>query len=198
MVHWPGDAPFERTETESITKGAAASVSEIRASVHIGTHVDAPLHYLPGAAAVDSMPIVATCGRARVIAISDPELIRVEELTTHHIAKHERVLFKTVNSDLCWKDSEFHKNFVHIPKSTAKYLVECGVQSVGMDYLSVGGFEGECTETHRILLSAGIWIIEGLQLARVEPGEYELFCLPLKIVGSEGAPARAVLRKLVL
>ncbi len=198
MVHWPGDAPFERRYTESIANGAEANVSEISGSAHSGTHVDAPLHYLSGARGIDTIPISATIGRARVIAIRDPELIRRSELEPHRIAKHERVLFKTRNSTQCWKTDQFQKKFVHIPEDTAGYLVECGVETVGVDYLSVGGFESDGAQTHKVLLSAGVCIIEGLNLERVEPGEYELVCLPLKIVGSDGAPARAVLRKLVL
>jgi arylformamidase len=144
------------------------------------------------------MPITATIGRARVISIRDEESIRVRELESHGLAKGERVLFKTRNSEQCWKTDRFQKKFVHIPKDTAQYLAERRVQTVGIDYLSVGGFETDGAETHRILLAAGIWILEGLNLAHVEAGEYELVCLPLKIVGSDGAPARAVLRKLVL
>ena len=198
MVHWPGDAAFDRRYTESIANGAEANVSEISGSAHTGTHVDAPLHYLPGAPGIDTIPISATVGRARVIAIRDPELVRSSELEPHRIARQERVLFKTRNSTQCWKTDQFQKKFVHIPKETAGYLAECGVAVVGVDYLSVGGFDSDGAETHRILLAAGVCIIEGLNLEGVEPGEYELLCLPLKIVGSDGAPARAVLRKLVL
>lgn len=194
MVHWPGDAPFELRRTESISNGAEANVSEIRTTAHIGTHVDAPLHYFPDAAPIDSMPIAATCGRARVIAIRDPNLIRVEELQQHNIGRHERLLFKTINSERCGDTAAFETSFVHVPRTTANYLAGRGVQCVGVDYLSIGGAGADCAETHRILLRAGVWIIEGLRLAQVVPGEYELFCLPLKLQGSDGAPARAVLR----
>lgn len=198
MAHWPGDAPFERADTESMAKGAEANVSEIRGSAHIGTHMDAPLHYLPDGPGIDAMPIAAAVGRARVISIQDEELIRVKELESYGLAKSERVLFKTRNSERCWKTDQFQQKFIYIPKDTARYLAGRRIQTVGIDYLSVGGFETDGAETHRILLAAGIWIIEGLNLARVEAGEYELICLPLKIAGSDGAPARAVLRKLVL
>ena len=198
MVHWPGDAPFDRRSTESIAGGAEANVSEISGSAHTGTHVDAPHHFIEAGSTIDAMPLAATLGRARVIEIRDPELIRGTELRGHAVQKHDRILFKTRNSSRCWKSDDFQKTFVHIPKETAAYLAECGVMTVGIDYLSVGGFESDGAETHRILLAAGIWIIEGLNLEHVAPGEYELVCLPLKIVGSDGAPARAVLRKLVL
>ena len=108
------------------------------------------------------------------------------------------MLFKTRNSEHCWKTDHFQKKYIYIDPEAARYLAERGVQTVGVDYLSVGGFETAAPETHRILLKAGIWIIEGLMLEHVEPGEYELVCLPLKIIGGDGAPARAVLRKLTL
>jgi arylformamidase len=147
---------------------------------------------------METMPIEASIGRARVIEIRDPEMIRVSELEPHRLSKGERVLFKTRNSTHAWKSDRFQENYVFIPPDSARYLAAQGIQTVGVDYLSVGGFQSGGPETHRILLEAGIWIIEGLYLEHVEPGEYELVCLPLKIIGGDGAPARAVLRKLVL
>jgi len=197
-VHWPGDARFERSMTLTLAQGEACNLSEIRCSAHTGTHMDAPLHFLEGAESIDTMPIDATVGRARVIEIHDPRLIRIAELEPHRPAKGDRLLFKTANSRECCKTSEFHKDFVHIPPDTARHLADIGVRTVGVDYLSVGPGESAGAETHRILLRAGIWIIEGLNLEHVAAGDYELICLPLKITGSDGAPARAVLRKLVL
>jgi arylformamidase len=198
MVVWPGDAPFERSPTLQIAAGAQCNLSQISTSVHIGTHMDAPLHYLAGAAGIESLSIPATIGRARVIEIRDPEAIRATELAPHRIVKGERILFKTANSGRCWKTDQFVTNFVYVEPEAARYLVHSGVRTVGVDYLSVGAFGDSGPETHRILLEAGVWIIEGLQLEHVDPGHYELVCLPLKIIGSDGAPARAVLRKLVL
>jgi len=194
MVHWPGDAPFNRTQTLHIAKGDECNLSQISSSAHVGTHMDAPRHFLKDGHGIETMPVDATIGPARVIAIHDPDLIRIAELEPHQLKRGERVLFKTRNSSHVWKTSEFQKKFVHIPQDTARYLGKCGVQTVGVDYLSVGGFETDSAETHQALLEAGIWIIEGLNLEHVEPGNYELICLPLKLVGSDGAPARAVLR----
>ena len=196
MVVWPGDAPFERSSTLEIANGNPCNLSQISTTAHVGTHMDAPRHYLPGAAGMETMPIAAAVGPARVIEIADPEVIRASELEPYRLAKGERVLFKTRNSERCWKTDHFQKKYIYIEPQTAHYLAERGVQTVGVDYLSVGGFESGGPETHRILLQAGIWIIEGLVLQNVEPGEYELVCLPLKIIGGDGAPARAVLRKL--
>jgi arylformamidase len=198
MVTWPGDAPFERTSTLEMANGDQCNLSKISTTAHIGTHMDAPRHYLDGAAGIETMPIAASIGRARVIEIQDPEAIRTSELERRHLAKGERVLFKTRNSGSCWKTDHFQEKYIYIQPEAAHFLAEIGIQTVGVDYLSVGGFQSGGPETHRILLQAGIWIIEGLNLEHVEPGEYELICLPLKIIGGDGAPARAVLRKLTL
>ena len=131
---------------------------------------------------------------ARVIAISHPDAITAAELAKYDPQAGERLLFKTTNSKTHWKTSEFLKRYVHINAEAARFLADRRVRCVGVDYLSVGAIEGDGVETHRILLSAGIWIIEGLNLEHVDPGNYELVCLPLKIVGGDGAPARAVLR----
>lgn len=195
MVYWPGDAPFDRLQTLHIAKGDVCNLSQLSTSAHIGTHMDAPRHFLAHGQGMETMPIAATIGPARVIAIHDPELIRVRELEPHRLGRGERVLFKTRNSEHHWKTDVFQEKFVHIPEETARYLGACGVRTVGVDYLSVGGYRTDSAETHRALLEAGIWIIEGLNLENVEPGDYELVCLPLKIAGGDGAPARAVLRK---
>lgn len=196
MVNWPGDAPFERSSTLQIANGDPCNLSQISTTAHIGTHMDAPRHYLVGAAGMEGVPIAASIGPARVIEIRDPEAIRISELEPHNLAKGERVLFKTGNSSRCWKTDHFLKKYIYIEPQTAQYLAKCGIQTVGVDYLSVGGFDSGGPETHRILLQAGIWIIEGLMLEHVEPGAYELVCLPLRIIGGDGAPARAVLRKI--
>jgi arylformamidase len=198
MVTWPGDADFDRTSTLQMAQGDPCNLSQISTTAHIGTHMDAPRHFLAGGSGMETMPIAATMGRARVIEIGDPEAIRTSELEPHHLAKGERILFKTRNSQHCWKTDQFQEKYVYIEPETARYLAGRGIQTIGVDYLSVGGFKSGGPETHRILLGAGIWIIEGLDLEHVEPGEYELFCLPLKIIGGDGAPARAVLRKLTL
>ncbi len=195
MVHWPGDRPFHRVETLHLASGDPCNLSEFSASAHTGTHMDAPRHYLPDGAGIESFPVSAGVGPARVIAIHDAEAIGVEELKPYRLAKGERVLFKTRNSLQAWSASTFQERFVHIPAKTAEYLADCAIQTVGVDYLSVGGYEIDGPETHRALLKAGIWIIEGLNLKDVEPGDYELICLPLKLLGSDGAPARAILRR---
>ena len=135
-------------------------------------------------------------GVARVIPIRDRESIQVEELRAHFLQPGERVLFKTYNSEHCWDTDEFVEDFVYLSAPAAEHLVERKVGLVGIDYLSVGGFQADGVETHQALLNAGVWVIEGLDLRQVQPGPVELICLPLKIAGGDGAPARALVRQL--
>jgi arylformamidase len=156
--------------------------------------MDAPLHYVAGGRGLDEMPADVTIGLARVIGIRDREVIRPEELSKHRIRRGERILFRTRNSMRCWKADAFIEDFVYISADAARYLAGRGVRLVGVDYLSVGGFKNDGSATHRELLQAGIWIIEGLNLERVRPGPYQLVCLPLRVAHSDGAPARALVR----
>lgn len=192
---WPGDTPYHRTVISDMERdGTEYNLSAITMSCHVGTHMDSPLHFLAGAPGMETMPLDATLGEARVIEIRDPELITVDELRPYGISRGERLLFKTANSLRQWKTREFLEEYVHIPAATAQYLVDCGVRTVGIDALSVGGFKTDGGDCHRILLGGGVWIIEWLDLSGVAPGRYELACLPLKLVGAEGAPARAAIR----
>lgn len=196
MVHWPGDPEFHIERAEDQEKGDTATVSRMTLGVHTGTHMDAPLHFIRGARSIDTMPLDATVGAARVIPIRDTKSIQVEELTGHKISRGERILFKTANSNTLWNSDRFDETFVYISHEAARYLAQCGVRTVGVDYLSVGGFREDGTETHQTLLGAGIWIVEGLNLKEVEPGDYDFVCLPLRLIGAEGAPARAILRSI--
>lgn len=196
MAHWPDNPPVRIERILDLEKGDAATVSKLSLGAHTGTHMDAPAHFLPHGAGIDALPLAATLGPARVIVISDGESIKRHELEQHAIQRGERVLFKTRNSARCWQTDEFVEDFVYITAEAALYLVEVGVRTVGVDYLSVGGFTRDGEATHRALLSANVCIIEGLNLSQVEPGEYELICLPLRIRDADGAPARAVLRML--
>ena len=194
MVHWPDNPPVSIERMMDIDRGDTANVSKLSMGVHTGTHMDAPVHFFPGGKGIDTMPLAATIGLARVIEIHDPESIKPDELHMYQIKSGERILFKTRNSTRCWQSDDFVKDFVYISHEAAQYLAAQQVQTVGVDYLSVGGFFKDGVETHHALLSAGIWIIEGLNLSSVRAGTYELICLPLKIERSDGAPSRAVLR----
>jgi len=193
MVRWLGDPAVRLERLSDRERGDAVTVSLFSGSVHTGTHIDAPMHYLGGAPGIDRMPFEATVGVARVIAIRDKESIKADELRRHRIRRGQRLLFKTINSSRCWKSNKFVKDFVHLSHEGAEYLVERNVRTVGIDYLSIGRFSGD-GDVHILLLGAGIYIIEGLNLAHVKAGSYDLICLPLRLADTEGSPARAILR----
>ena len=194
MVHWPDNPPVQIERALSIERGDAANVSEIAMGAHTGTHMDGPIHFVREGRGLDEMPLEATIGRARVIEVGDPESVKPEELDPHGLRRNERILFKTQNSARRWSTEDFMEDFVYVSQEAARYLADRGIRTVGVDYLSVGGFRKDGEETHRALLEAGIWVIEGLDLSEVEAGEYELVCLPIKIERTDGAPARAILR----
>jgi arylformamidase len=194
MVSWPGDPPARISHAKDMERGDPCTVSLLEMGAHTGTHMDAPAHFVRGGIGIDGMPVDAAIGAARVVPIRDRELIKRDELVGHRIRRGERALFKTRNSDHCWDTDSFFEDFVYLSATAAQYLVERQVGLVGVDYLSVGGFRADGVETHQILLKAGIWIIEGLNLKRVRPGRVQLVCLPLKIAGGDGAPARALVR----
>ena len=196
MVHWPGDPPVRVQRVKQIGRGSSSNLSLLSMGSHTGTHMDAPGHFLRSGRTIDQLPLPSVIGPARVIAIRHPRWIGVEELRPHRIQRAERILFKTRNSSRCWKGDSFVKEFVHISEEAARFLAVRGIRCVGVDYLSVGGYKQDGALVHRILLGAGVWIIEGLNLSKVQPGRYELICLPLRIWHGDGAPARAILRPL--
>jgi arylformamidase len=194
MPHWPGNPPIVLERTMDIGRGDECNVSHLAMGVHSGTHMDGPVHFVHGAAGLDEMPLEATMGEARVIEIEDPQQVTVDELRGHRLGSGERILFRTINSIRCWRTEAFVEDFVYISEPAAVHLAEAGVQTVGIDYLSVGGYHADGARIHRILLDAGIWIIEGLDLSPVRAGRYDMICLPVKLHASDGAPARAILR----
>ncbi len=195
MVHWPGDPVIRVERVKELSRGDDCTLSALSMGAHSGTHMDAPSHFLRGAPDLDSLSLEATVGRARVLAIRNPEEITPGELRQNRIRRGERLLFKTRNSARCWKSGAFVKDFVYISAAAARLLAEREVALVGIDYLSVGGFSRDGRETHEILLRAGIWIVEGLDLSRARPGPVDFVCLPIRIAEGEGAPARAILRE---
>jgi arylformamidase len=194
MPHWPDNPPIVLERVLDIGRGDACNVSRLAMGVHSGTHIDGPVHFFPEAVGLDEMPLTATMGEARVIEISHPGEITAEELQKHEPRPGERVLFRTSNSARCWQADSFVEDFVGISEQAAMLLAETRVRAVGVGYLSVGGYHADGARIHKILLQAGIWIIEGLDLSPVMGGRYEMICLPVKIQGSDGAPARAILR----
>ncbi|PKL63230.1 MAG: arylformamidase [Methanomicrobiales archaeon HGW-Methanomicrobiales-2] len=196
MVTWPGDPPVRISHALSMERGDPSTVSLLEMGAHTGTHMDAPAHFVRGGTGIGDIPLDASMGPARVIPIRDRTSIQPDELAEHSIQRGERVLFKTHNSEHCWDTDTFVEDFVYVSEAAAEYLVERQVRLIGVDYLSVGGFHADGVKIHRTLLNAGIWIIEGLNLKQVPPGQVDLVCLPLKILGGDGAPARALVRSL--
>src|SRR5262245_14568291 len=194
MLDYPGDPRVAVNQTTHVDRGRPATVSHLSLGVHTGTHVDAPVHFIGGATGVDEFSIDAMIGPARVIELRDKEVCTAQDLAAYDIRAGERLLLRTNNSHRCWNVDSFVEDYAHIDTSAARMLAELRVRMVGIDYLSIGrGDEGP--EVHRILLGAGIVIIEGLNLSRVDAGIYDVVCLPLKIIGGDGAPARVAVRR---
>jgi arylformamidase len=192
---WPGDPGLRLEQYESIDKGALYNATRMSSSVHLGTHVDAPRHFLKEGSTVEQLPLEILTGPCYVTQLPDGiEAITSEVLDRTEITSDmKRVLFGTSNSHYWAKgESKFQTDFVAITEDGAEWLVEHGIQLVGVDYLSVAPYS-ESIPTHTVLLKAGVVIVEGLNLANIMRGFYDLYCLPLKIVGSDGAPARAIL-----
>jgi arylformamidase len=155
--------------------------------------VDGPVHFLLHGAGVDAIPLDRLIGPARVLDLGETDSIRLDHLESAELRAGERVLFKTGNSQH-WGEKRFRSDYTYLSSDAARYLVERGVWTVGIDYLSIGDMH--CgAETHRILLGAGVCIIEGLDLSRIEEGLYDLICLPMRLEGLDGAPARVVMRR---
>lgn len=192
MVRYPGDPAIDVSCNFGQDPDGPV-VSYVSLCVHAGTHVDAPLHYRPNAKSIDLMPPTAMIGPARVIGITDPHVVSVQELEGQRISPGERILFKTQNSSL-WQLDFFVEEYVYLSTDGAAFLAEKGILAVGIDYLSIGGFHKNEQVVHRTLLEAGVWIIEGVDLSGIEPGAYDLVCMPLRIRGAEAAPARVMVR----
>ena len=189
MVHWPDNLGVTVGRTLSQDRGDAANVTELHLSAHTGTHVDAPLHFTTGAGDTTTLDLGQLMGLARVVAIQDPKSISLAEVQAIAIQAGDRLLFKTRISGSEWSTEPFKPDFVALDGDAARHLRDAGVVTVGVDYLSVGK-----AAAHHALLDAGICVIEGLALQHIEPGNYDMLCLPLLIVGSDGAPARVLLR----
>jgi len=191
---FPGNPEFELQAVKRIAEGGSSNVSRLVLGTHTGTHVDAPWHFFDDGAGADTLPLELLIGRARVIQSSRRGGIGREDLAEAGLREDIRVLLKTANSGF-WNGQPFREDYAHLTESGARYLVEQGVKVVGIDYLSIEEFKKPGAPAHRALLSAGVIVIEGLNLADAEAGAYEMYCLPLRIAGGDGAPARVVLKR---
>lgn len=194
LASYPGNTPYTLEPIKRIARGDSSNVSTLHMSAHSGTHVDAPRHFFDDGPGAEGLPLEMLCGRARVIELTTRKAITADDLAQRDLSEDVRVLIKTHNSRL-WGTPEFQRDFIGVAESGAKYLVEHGIKVVGVDYLSVEAFKAPGAPAHHVLLGSGTIVIEGLNLRDIEPGIYELLCLPLLAVGSDGAPARVVLRR---
>ncbi len=191
---WPGDPKPELSWIGRISAGDLSNITEINIGAHTGTHIDAPLHFLPDGGTLDSIALSTLVGEAQVLEVPENvTLITAEVLSMLEEIRCERVLLKTRNSHF-WAGSggEFRQDFTALDASAAEYLVRHGVRLVGIDYLSIAPFE-DPTPTHKLLLQEQVVILESINLSGVTAGTYQLVCLPMKLTGREAAPARAVL-----
>ncbi len=191
---WPGDPPVKIERVAKIEEGANSNLSRMSMGVHTGTHVDAPLHFLTGGNGVESLPLNILIGRAYVLNLPDADIITASVLQQSSIpTETNRLIIKTRNSQyLAHKDPVFRTGFVGISADGAEFLVGLGIKLIGIDYLSVAPYK-QSRPTHEILLKSDVVIVEGLDLSNITQGQYTLYCLPLKIAGCDGAPARAIL-----
>ncbi|MDX8430422.1 MAG: cyclase family protein [Candidatus Algichlamydia australiensis] len=193
---WPGSKQPEFDQVLNIKNGDPVNVTNMSMSVHTGTHVDAPCHFVKEGASVEELPLDILTGEAVVIELLDHSTLTKKILQNAQIPpKTSRLLIKTRNSDH-WKrePTEFDQTFVALSLEGAKFLVERGIQLIGVDYLSVATFN-ELASVHKLLFEASVVVVEGLDLSKIAPGKYNFCCLPLKIAGADGAPARAILSK---
>lgn len=193
LATWPGERFWELVPVHRMDQGGPCNLTRIRLTLHTGTHVDAPWHFGMSPRTVESTPLDQMITPARVIDLTHIEhVIRRADLEGR-IEGARAVLCRTRNSGDLARDEPFDMDFVHLDEDAARYLVECGVRTIGVDYLSVESYHAPEPVVHRVLLGADVFIVEGLDLSAAAPGEYLLVVLPLKVAGGDGAPARAVL-----
>jgi arylformamidase len=183
------------TKFLSLEKGAPLNVTELSMPCHAGTHVDAPKHFFDDKPGVDALPLDLLIGRARVIDVPVRGGITEAHLSPAGLREDLRVLLRTPNSRLWSTNDGFHEDYTYLAESGARYLVDQGVKVVGIDYLSVEQFHKAGAPAHHALLGNNVVIIEALDLSQAEAGHYEMYCLPLRIEGADGAPARVVLKR---
>jgi arylformamidase len=192
MLAYPGDPPFALEPLQRLGE-APFRLSRLSMATHSGTHVDAPAHFVAGGSTVDQLPLEILMGKARVAEVGVRERVDRGDLEALDLRDDLRVLLKTRMSGQMLKPG-YQEDHVYLSEDAALYLAQAGIKLVGFDYLSIDRFGSADFPAHHALLGAGVVVVEGLDLSGVEPGEYEMACLPLRVAGGDGAPARVVLR----
>lgn len=193
MHIYPGDPGIKVESALSIDRGDSSNVTRYCLGSHTGTHIDAPYHFLKDGKRLSEIPLNLLIGRTLVIEVTSAK-IDVDTLKGVNLGEHVRLLFKTRNSYF-WSSERFVEEYVYVTPAAAEVLVESGIKLVGIDYLSIEKFGSVDFATHKTLLGSGTVIIEGLNMSEIEPGDYEMICLPLKVCEGDGAPARVILRR---
>ncbi len=194
VVVWPSDPPFHIERRRTIEKDGA-NVSDVSLSTHTGTHVDPPIHFVPGGATEDQMSLDVLIGPADVIDLPTVSRVTAADLERAGVpADCRRLLLRTRNSRY-WEagDMTFHQDYVALDADGAQWIVDRGIGLVGIDYLSIEPYKMPGHPVHKTLLQASVISLETIDLSRVTPGRYQLICLPLLLQGADGGPARAVL-----
>jgi arylformamidase len=193
---WPGDPAIDIEPTLRISRGDSANVSEIRLGTHSGTHVDPPVHFIDGTPGIDRLSLDRVFGDALVLDLAGVrEPIEPPRLEALDIPRGvTRVLLRTANSEL-WRRSPvtFPESYACLTPDAARWIVDRGIQLVGIDFLSIEQKGAAGHPVHHTLLEKGVVIVEGLDLFYAEAGPYKFVCLPLKIEDGDGGPARAAL-----
>jgi len=190
---WPGDRPFEIDWTMRITDGCSCNVAAISMSAHTGAHTDAPYHFVEDGPAMSEVELDRYIGPVRVVDLSGAAAVTAAHLDGIDLDDEQRLLFRTRDDG---PPTDFSAGFAHIAEDAARSIADAGLRLVGLDTPSVDPFASKTLTTHKILLSAGVAILEGVDLRRVTPGRYELIALPLRLAGLDGSPVRAVLRRI--
>lgn len=190
---YPGNPEIRIEPHSELSRGASSNLSRLSFGSHTATHVDAPRHFFEAGSSVDELPLNALLGPARVVSFPDDVMsVTAALLQRHDLDGVERLIIRTRNSGFV-REREFRRDFTYVAPDAAMHLASLGLKLVGVDYLSVEQFRSGHHQTHRTLLERGIVIVEGLDLSAIEPGTYDFYCLPLRLEGLDGAPARAVL-----
>ena len=194
MPTYSGDPKYKSRKLKSVEQDGY-EIHRLTLGNHTGTHVDAPAHFIQGGATISELPLDILTGQVRVVEIIDKEKVGLQEIQNLQLENDFRILLKTRNSSL-WKNKKrFQKNYVYLTLDAAQYLAENDIKLNGFDYLSLEKFGDSNHPVHRYLLGNQVIIVEGLNLSEVDPGEYEMSCLPMKLTGLDGAPARVILRR---
>jgi arylformamidase len=197
MPTYPGDTPFEMKPILRVADGKVCNLSALQLGTHAGTHVDSPWHFVEDGIRVDELSLDVLIGKAYVVSVRGVSAVTADHLEQAGVPQEtERLLIQTENSFGLWERGGFQSDFVYLAPDGAQWLVERGVRLVGIDYLSIEQFRAAEPLVHRTLLGAGVIIVEGLNLSQLEPGWVQFICLPLRVGGGDGAPARAVARRI--